>query len=171
MGDAPMSGLTTVAGLAVLLLLAAPAHADWLERALSDGDIETDGPAVTLGDAGILVVVPEAMVQDAHAAGLSTADAVTRIVQRYGQHCSDVLDLDQPHRHVKVQLFLSRPVALEDAPERVQGEILETLKTAKAKPLPRVDDLFVTADEPVDLFIDYVPQRRARCRQPGAEMW
>ncbi len=152
------------------MLVAAPAQADWLENAFGDDVAGTGGPAITLDGTGILLVLPEATLRQAHTAGVTTADAVKLLVQRYGQHCSDVLDLDGPHRHVKVQLFLSKPVALEDAPEPVQGEILDALKTAKTKPLPRVDGLFVTADEPTEFFIDYVPARRASCVEPGAEI-
>jgi hypothetical protein len=161
---------TSLAYVAATILIAAPAQADWLESAFGDDVAATGGPAITLDGSGILLVLPEATLQKAHRAGVTTADAVKLLVQRYGQHCSDVLDLDGPHRHVKVQLFLSKPVALEDAPERVQGEILDTLKTAKRKPLPRVDSLFVTADDPTELFIDYVPEHRASCVEPGAEI-
>lgn len=162
---------TYLAYLAAALLAAAPANADWLERAFS-GEVvaETGHPAITLGAAGILLVLPEATLQEAHAAGVNTPDAVRLFVQRYGQHCSDVLDLDRSHRHVKVLLFVLRPVALEEASERVQGEILDALKTAKTKPLPRVDSLFVAADEATELFVDYVPERKASCVQPGDEV-
>jgi hypothetical protein len=160
-----------LAGFAAALLVAAPARADWLERAWRDDVVaETGTPAITLSAGGILLVLPEAALQEAHAAGVTTADAARLFVQRYGQHCSDILDLDRPHQHVKLRLFLLRPVALEDAPERVQGEILDTLKTAKTKPLPRVRNLYVTADDSTELFIDYVPARKASCVQPGDEV-
>jgi hypothetical protein len=160
----------SLAGFAAAMLVAASAHADWLDSAFDDDVAATGGPAITLNAAGILLVLPEATLQKAHTAGVTTADAVKTFVQRYGQHCSDVLDLDLPHRHVKVQLFLSKPVTLEDASEGVQAEVLDTLRTAKTKPLPRVDGLFVTADEPTEFFFDYVPARRASCVQPGAEV-
>jgi hypothetical protein len=157
--------------LAAFVAIASPAAAGWLERAASDDMIDANGMlAVTLGDAGILLVVPEAVIQEAQAAGVAAPDAARLLVQRYGQRCSDVLDLDRPHAHLRVQLFLQRPVALEDAPERVQGEILDALKTAKTKPLPRVNSLFVTAEEGAEIFIDYVPDRKARCIQPGDEV-
>jgi len=155
--------------LAVAMLVAVPARADWLDRAVGDDVTETGGPAVTLGADGVLLVLPLATLEKAHRAGVTTADVVTQLVQRYGPSCSDILDLNRPHRHVKVQLFLSRPMALEDAPERVQGEILDALKTAKTRPLPRVDNLFVTADDATELFIDYVPARQVKCVEPGAE--
>jgi len=98
---------------------------------------------------------------------VAPAEAARLLVQRYGQRCSDVLDLDRPRAHLRVQVFLQRPVALEDASERVQGEILGVLKTAKTKPLPRVARLFAVTDAPAEIFIDYVPQRHARCVIPG----
>jgi hypothetical protein len=157
--------------LAAVMPIASPAAAGWLEHAASDEMIDANGMlAVTLGDAGVLLVVPEAVVQEAQAAGVGLAEAARLLVQRYGQHCSDVLDLDRPHARLRVQVFLQRPTALEDASERVQGEILDALKTAKTKPLPRVDSLFVTAEERSDIFIDYVPDRKAHCVQFGDEV-
>lgn len=152
------------------MLAAASAQADWLEGAFDDDVAETGGPSITLGAAGILLVLPEATLQKAQAAGITTADAVKLFMERYGQHCSDILDLGRRYRHVRVQLFLSKPVVLEDAPESVQGEILDTLKTAKTKPLPRIGNLFITSDEPAEFFIDYVPARRASCVQGSEEI-
>jgi len=154
---------------AAAALLAAPAHAaDWLEQAWTDEAVGRTGtPAITLGGSAVLLVLPEATLAEAHAAGVSTSDAVRLFVARYGQHCSAGLDLDRPHPHLRVQLFLQKPVALEDAGESVQGEILDALKSAKAKPLPRVERLFAVADAPAEIVIDYVPQRHARCVRPG----
>jgi hypothetical protein len=155
--------------VAAAAFLAAPAHAaDWLERAWSDEGVGRTGtPAITLSASAVLLVLPEATLAEAHAAGLSTPEAVRRFVARYGQHCSAGLDLDRPHPHLRVQLFVQKPVALEDAGESVQGEILDALKAAKTKPLPRVARLFAVTDAPAEIFIDYVPQRHARCVIPG----
>src|SRR5713101_5070326 len=122
-------------------LLAAPAHAaDWLEQAWRDEAVGRTGtPAITLGASAVLVVLPEAALAKAHAAGVNTSDAVRLFVGRYGQHCSAGLDLDRPHPHLRVQLFLQKPVALEDAGEST----------------------------PAEIFIDYAPQRHARCVRPG----
>jgi hypothetical protein len=159
----------SVVCLAVAMLVAVPARADWLDGAFDDDIAESGSPAITLGADGVLLVLPVATLLKAHSAGITTAGAVAQLVQRYGPKCSDILDLNRPHRHLKVQLFLSSPVELEDSPERVQGEILDTLKTAKTKPLPRVDNLFVPADEATELFIDYVPTRQVDCVQPGTD--
>jgi hypothetical protein len=68
----------SVVCLAVAMLVAVPAPADWLDSVFGDDIAETGSPAITL-----------------------------------------------------------------DTLEHVQGEILDTLKTAKTKPLPRVDNLIV----------------------------
>ncbi|HEX9489831.1 MAG TPA: hypothetical protein VF930_06070 [Stellaceae bacterium] len=148
---------------------AAPAHAaDWLEQAWSAESVARTGtPAITLGASAVLLVLPAATLAAAHAAGVSTPEAVRLFVGRYGQRCSAGLDLDRPHPHLRVQLLLQTPVALEDAGERVQGEILDALESAKTKPLPRVERLFAVTDAPAEVFIDYVPQRHARCVRPG----
>jgi hypothetical protein len=165
-----MSRLIAVC-LAAVIAIVSPATAGWLENAASDDMIDANGMlAVTLGDAGVLLVVPEAVIREAQAAGIGTPEAVRLLVQRYGQRCSDVLDLDRPHAHLRVQVFLQRPVALEDAAERVQGEILDALKRAKTKPLPHVQNLFVTAEEGSELFIDHVPGRKGQCVRLGDEV-
>lgn len=164
-----MPGVITY--LVAATLVGAPAHADWLERAWSDDAVaETGTPAITLSESSVMLVLPEATLAEAHAAGVSTPEAVRRFVTRYGPHCGGNLDLDLPHQHLKVQLFLQKAVALEDASEGVQGQILDALKSAKTKPLPRVERLFVVADEHADVFIDYVPERQAHCLRPGDDV-
>ena len=158
---------------AALLLAAPAAHAaNWLDDAWSDEAVDKAGaPAITLGASAVLLVLPAATLDEAHAQGVSTPEAVRLFLGRYGQHCSATLDLDRPHRNLHVQLFLQKPVALEDAGERVQSEILDALKSTKAtnktKKLPKVDQLFAVTDAPDEVVIDYVPQRQARCIQPG----
>lgn len=158
---------------AALLLAAPAAHAaNWLDDAWSDEAVDKAGaPSITLGGSAVLLVLPAATLAEAHAQGVSTPDAVRLFLGRYGQHCSAALDLDRPHPNLHVQLFLQKPVALEDAGERVQSEILDALKSAKAtnktKKLPKVDQLFAVTDAPDEVVIDYVPQRQARCVRPG----
>ena len=155
--------------LCAAALLAAPARAaDWLEQAWSDEAVgKTGAPAITLGNSAVLLVLPATTLAEAHAAGVSTPDAVRLFLARYGQHCSAGLDLDRPHPRLRVQLFLQKPVALEDTGERVQGEILDALKSAKTKKLPRVERLFAVTDAPAEIVIDYVPQRQAHCVRPS----
>lgn len=155
--------------LAAMVLAAPAAHAaDWLDEAWSDEAVgKTGAPAITLGASAVLLVLPAATLAEAHAQGVSTPDAVRLFLGRYGQHCSAGLDLDRPHPRLHVQLFLQKPVALEDAGERLQSEVLDALKSAKTKKLPRVDRLFAVTDAPDEVVIDYVPQRQARCVRPG----
>jgi hypothetical protein len=158
---------------AALLLAAPAAHAaDWLDDAWSDEAVDKAGaPAITLGASAVLLVLPAATLDEAHAQGVSTPDAVRLFLARYGQHCSANLDLDRPHPNLRVQLFLQKPVALEDAGERLQSEILDALKASKAKnntkKLPKVERLFAVTDAPDEVVIDYVPQHQARCVRPG----
>jgi hypothetical protein len=154
---------------AAMLLAAPAAHAaDWLDEAWSDEAVgKTGTPAITLGASAVLLVLPAATLAEAHAQGVSTPDAVRLFLGRYGQHCSVGLDLDRPHPRLRVQLFLQKPVALEEAGERLQSEILDALKSAKTKKLPRIDRLFAVTDAPDEVVIDYVPQRQARCVRPG----
>lgn len=141
----------TIVGFIPLLIMgalaarSAPARQAWLEDAWSDETVdETGGPAVTLeADGSVIVVLPAKTLAAARRAGLSTRAAVARFIERWGQHCSDVLDLDQPHAGLRVVLSLSRAT--------------------------RLPGLFVSDDEEVPLVIDYVPMRRASCAAPGAE--
>src|SRR5260370_27216382 len=118
---------------------AAPAHAaDWLEQAWSAESVARTGtPAITLGASAVLLVLPAATLAAAHAAGVSTPEAGRLFVGRYGQRCSAGLDLDRPHPHRRVQLLLQTTVALEDAGERGQGQIVHPPQSAQAKPPPR----------------------------------
>ncbi|HEX6840504.1 MAG TPA: hypothetical protein VF113_03210 [Stellaceae bacterium] len=158
---------------AALLLAAPAAHAaDWLDEAWSDEAVDKAGaPAITLGASAVLLVLPAQTLAEAHAQGVSTPDAVRLFLGRYGQHCSANLDLDRPHPNLRVQLFVQKPVALEDAGERLQGEVLDALKSVKSKnkskKLRKVDQLFAVTDAPDEVVIDYVPQRQARCVRPG----
>jgi len=153
---------------AALSLIALPARADWLDRAW-DGDAtaRTGAPAITLSHSGVLLVLPEATLAEARAAGVDTQQAVQLFVRRYAQLCSEMLDLDRTHQEVRVTLFTSKPVPLEDATASTQAEILDALKSAGSKKLPRVETLFIVSPEPRDLVIDYVPPRKASCIRPG----
>lgn len=154
---------------ALLMLIATPAHADWLERAWDAKAVsENRAPAITLGLGGVLLVVDQTTLDDAHAAGLSTPDAVSKLLERYGQHCSDVIDLDRPHRHLRVKLYIAKRVPLREAPARTRSEVRQAARSKGAKAPP--DSLSVTAEHYSELFIDYEPSRNAVCILPGAEV-
>jgi hypothetical protein len=159
-----MTGIARYAAL--LLFVATPAQADWLDRAWDGQAVdENREPSITLGETGVLVVLPQTTLDDAHAAGLSTPDAVRQILERYGQHCSAVIDLDRPHPHLRVELYLEKNIALATAPSDTRSEVQGALKSQAPKAPP--DTLSVTAENYSELFIDYVPRRIAHCTEPG----
>lgn len=152
------------------LLAAAPAYANWLDNAWTDGTVgRTGGPAITLGSDGVILVMPAATLVAAHAEGVETQAAVTLFIERYGQHCSDVIDLGRK-QNLRVQLFLSNPVDLNDASEGTQQEVGDALTKISDRPAKRpahVQSLFVTAPEHLDFTVDYMPERKASCVTPG----
>src|SRR5260221_12914013 len=150
-----MPGLAKYLFVAAAFFAAPRYAADWLEWAWSAKSVaRTATPAITLGAPAGVLVLPAATLAAAHAAGVSTPEAVRLFVGRYGQRCSAGLDLDRPHPHLRVQLLLQTPGALEDAGERVQGEMLDALESTKTKPLPRGQRLFAGTDAPAEVFID-----------------
>ena len=146
------------------VLIAAAAPADWLESAWNDGVAEHGNPSITLNATqGVLLELPVAVLDAAHAAGVTTEATVKMMLERYAPRCTGILDLDSPQRHLRVQLFLMRPVAIEDADERTQAEVLDALKSAKQKKLPKVSGLFVVDPEGTEVFVDYVPAGKPVC--------
>lgn len=158
------------AAFSLTLLAAAPAYANWLDDAWSDRTVDRTGsPAITLGSDGVVLVMPAATLAAARAEGVGTQAAVTLFIERYGQHCSDVIDLDRKQT-LHVQLFLSNPVDLNDASEGIQDEVgdaLTKVSDRRAKRPPHVQSVFVVAPEHVNFTIDYVPERKASCVTPG----
>ncbi len=157
--------------LTLLTLAAAPARADWLDDAWTKDSVDRNGgPAVTLSGSGVILVVPADTLAAARAEGVDTAQAVTLFIERYGQHCSDIIDLDRRQK-LSVQLFLSKPVDLNDASETTQQEVGDALKSisTRGKHPPHVRNLFLTEPAHRDLTIDYVPSRKASCVKPGSE--
>lgn len=122
---------------------------------------ETGSPAVTLRADGVILALPEFTLDKAHAAGVSKQDAVRLLIERFNQHCSDIIDLNEPRSNLKVRLFLSRPVAFEDAAERVRDAVIRGLEAAKQTKLRRIRSLFVVDDEHTEFVIDNVPTWRA----------
>jgi hypothetical protein len=154
---------------ALLMLIATPAHADWLERAWNGEAVaENRAPAITLGLGGVLLVLDQTTLDDAHAAGLSTPDAVRALLERYGQHCSDVIDLNRPYRHLRVRLYIAKRVPFHEAPANTRSDVRQAVRSTRAKAPP--DTLSITAEHYSELFIDYEPSRNAECVLPGAEV-
>ncbi len=160
------------AAFALALFAIPPAHANWLDDAWTDDTADQNGgPAITLNSEGVILVLPANTLVAAHAEGVDTKQAVTLFIERYGQHCSDIIDLDQK-QNLHVQLFLSRPVDLNSASEQTQQEVGDTLiklSDGRSKRPPHVESLFVTEPEHRDFTVDYAPQRKASCVEPGED--
>jgi hypothetical protein len=125
----------------MLLLLAAPARADWL------GDIWRGSaglPAISLNGDGVSVTMPQSAMLGARAAGLSVEQAVGAFLSRYASRmCSELMDLNASQR-LTVHLH-------------VQGEV----------PAPIPGRLFVVDPDGVEMVIDYAPAYQATCIDPS----
>jgi hypothetical protein len=126
--------------LLLLLMLAAPAHADWL------GDIwrTNDGlPAIVLNNDGVSVTMPQHAMNQARAAGLSVEQMVGAFLGRYGSRmCSEMADMNAA-RQLTVHL-------------RVMNEV----------PPPFPGRAFVVDPDDIDVVIDYRPEQRTVCVDP-----
>ena len=159
--------------LALLTLLVVnPASADWLKDAWSDGPNATYGiPTITFDTTGVVtVMLPEAMLAQAQAAGLSTEDAVVAFLGRYAPAmCSSAINMNVPHSHLKVDLLVERPVALRDADAATQDEaaaaLNQALKFPATRSIPHIDRVFVVDPKPLSLSIDYAPDHKAHCME------
>lgn len=144
-----------IAAILILLLIGAyeKAHAaTWLDEAWSDETVaQTGGPAVTLNQDGVILVLPVATLKAAIASGLSVKDAVRVFLERYAQPCSDVLNMNEPHKGLSVALSLARPA-------NVDGIEIGGIQ------IPGT--LFVTDDEEEHFVIDYAPEKKVHCVVP-----
>ena len=127
--------------LLFLLVLATPAHADWL------GDIwhTADGlPAIVLNGEGVSVTMPQQAMKQARAAGLSVEQAVGAFLGRYASHmCSEMVDMNAA-RQLTVHL-------------RVMNEVR----------LPFRGRAFVVDPDDIDVVIDYKPEHQTICVDPS----
>jgi len=161
-----MKLILSAAALAVLLA-SGPVRADWLADAWSDQSVRRNGsPAITIGRNSIHVVLPEHTLRQAHAEGMTTERAVGDFLEKYGQRCSGLLDLNARHAALKVKLSLQTRSSFDDIPD---GDAV--LAEMKAEFLKRYSDrgspvLFTVAPDHVELTIDYVPTRQVRCVAP-----
>jgi len=158
--------VTTVA--LEMLVGAGIAHADWIDDAWSEDSARVNGnPAVSISGDTIYLALPSATLQQAYDAGLSTKDALHRFLDRHGQRCSQLIDLNFPHPHLRVMLSLQDGTPFENLPEG--DEVLGALKRAYLRyhtdgssPL-----LFTVSPVKFEFSINYVPTRRVRCIAPG----
>jgi hypothetical protein len=147
-----------------------PAGADWLADAWSNHENGT--PAINFSGTGVVtIVLPEELLAQARATGLSTEGAVSAFLGRYAPHmCSSLIDMNVPHANLKVDLLLERPVALKDADAATQEDAADTLNRALKSPptgsVPRIQRVFVVDPKPLSLSIDYAPDHQVHCVEP-----
>jgi hypothetical protein len=172
--DAMRGHWFAVLALTLLLpTLPAPAHADWLAGAWpADASGRHGSPAITLNQSGaVALVLPDSVLTEAQAAGLSTEGAVSAFLGRYAPSmCSDLVDLTVPHAKLKVDLLIQRPVALSDMDDATQNDAAAALNHALASSakrlVPHIEGAFVVDRQRLNLSIDYAPDHRVRCIEP-----
>jgi hypothetical protein len=147
-----------------------PARADWLADAWSNHESGT--PAIIFSRTGVVtVVLPEELVAQARATGLSTEGAVSAFLGRYAPPiCSGLIDMNLPHANLKVDFLLEHPVALKDADAATQEDAAEALNRALKSPptgsIPRIQRVFVVDPKPLSLSIGYAPDHQVHCVEP-----
>jgi len=150
-----------------------PANADWLANAWPEDVIPKNGnPAITFGATGtITLVLPQAVLGEAQAAGLSVERAVSAFLGRYApKTCSNLLDMTIPHTNLRVDVLIERPVALDSIDGPAQEDAATALNHALSNmtrgPVPHIDRAFIVDQKPLSLAIDYVPEQRVHCAEP-----
>jgi hypothetical protein len=152
------------------VLIANPAGADWLADAWSSHENGT--PAINFSRTGVVtIVLPEELVAQARATGLSTEGTVSAFLGRYAPPiCSSLIDMNVPHANLKVDFLLEHPVAFKDADAATQEDAAEVLnrelKSSPTGSVPRIQRLFVVDPKPLSLSIGYAPDHQVRCVEP-----
>jgi hypothetical protein len=148
-----------------------PARADWLSEAWSNHD---NGTAAINFDAkgAVTVVLPEEVLVQARATGLSVEGAVSAFLGRYAPPlCSTLIDMNVPHANLKVDLLIEHPVALKDADAPTQEDAADALnhalKSQASASVPHIERVFVVDRSPLSLSIDYTPDYKAHCVEPS----
>ena len=150
-----------------------PAKADWLANAWPEDAIPKNGsPAITFNATGtVTLVLPEAMLGEAQAAGLSIERAVSAFLGRYApKTCSNLLDMTVPHTNLRVDLLIERPVAPDNLDDSAQDDataaLNHALKNLASGRVPHIDRAFIVDQKPLSLAIDYVPEQAVHCAEP-----
>ena len=159
----------------VAATMAVPAHADWLAGAWpADSQARNGSPAITLNRSGaVALVLPEGVLAQALAEGVSTESAVRAFLARYAPRlCSGLIDMNVPHQALRVDLMIQRPVSLEEMDGATQEDaaaaLNQSLTSTSAKPgvVPHIDKAFVVDRKRLTVSIDYAPDRAVRCIEP-----
>jgi hypothetical protein len=158
-----MIALFTLAGTGM-------ARADWLDGAWSEESARTNGnPAVSISADTVHVVLPAASLRQAYEEGFTTAQALQEFLDRHGQRCSQLLDLNVPHPDLNVALSLQGPASFEDIPDG--DAVLTALQ--HAGPGYQTDDgialLFAVSPVKFEYRLNYTPTRHVRCVAPAAD--
>jgi hypothetical protein len=157
--------------LALLTIAAVnSARADWLADAWSDDASHRRGtPAISFNATGVVtVVLPEAVLAQAKATGLSVESAVGAFLGRYAPGmCSSLLDMSVPHKDLKVDLLVERPVAADNLDAATQEDaaaaLNHSLKSPATKSVPHINNVFIVDRKPLNLSIDYAPDHKVHC--------
>jgi hypothetical protein len=160
--------------LTFLPSMAGFAHADWLAGAWpANASARHGSPAITLNRSGaVALVLPDAVLAEAQAAGLSTERAVSAFLGRYAPSmCSDLLDMTVPHAKLTVDLMIQHRVALSDMDGATQEDaaaaLNHALKSTQKSSVPHIDGAFVVdRRHRLSLSIDYAPDHAVRCIEP-----
>ncbi len=97
------------ASLFVTLVAISPVRADWLVDMWSNEHASRYGsPAITLNAAsGVTIVLPEASITEAQAAGLSPQQAALAFLSKYGpEMCSKIIDLNESTPALTIKLIV-----------------------------------------------------------------
>jgi hypothetical protein len=150
-----------------------PANADWLANAWPADAIPKNGnPAITFSATGtITLVLPQAVLGEAQASGLSVERAVSAFLGRYAPKiCSNLLDMTVPHTNLRVDLLIERPVTFDNmdgsAQEVAATALNHALKNLARGPVPHIDRAFIVDQKPLSLAIDYAPEQSVHCAEP-----
>ncbi len=160
--------LSATMGALVIFVGTGTAQADWLDDAWSEEWVRMNGnPAVSMSGDAVHVVLPATSLHQAYEEGFTTEQALQDFLERHGQRCSHLIDLNVPHPNLKVTLSFEGRAPFESVPER--DEVLTTLKRAYLR--YRADDsiplLFTVSPVEFEYSINYVPTHQVRCVAPG----
>ena len=137
-GNSRMRSLMTTAALLTALTSGSQAGDDWLRW----NDRDRGPPYILFNSDGVEVTMPEGMMAEAVALGLTTNQAITAFLNRYAAHVCNGVGPDMNVSHIGLAVKVSF-----------------TQKDERYAPVP----FFVTKGEPVTYAIDYVPEKRVEC--------
>jgi hypothetical protein len=122
------------------------AKADWLDDAWSETSSAEHGhPSITVGQGGVSIVLPRAVLDEAQAAGATAEGALRDFLGKYGPRlCSQLLDLNTAQKNLKVAMRVL------EAPSQGFGA-------------------FFVSPVRTDFVLDYAPTNTVGCIIPGED--